>query len=133
MSVPAKKYGGEQTWRIGRRMSLRRDALGLHQEDLAERLRVLGMDVTDGTISNMEKGSGLSAAKLPILAVALECTTTYLLDLTDSPTKWTPDRGLEKLVVSRVKREGQRRTLHAVGRNDQLLPSGAIQARLDVD
>ena len=38
-----------------------------------------------------EHGAGLDLAKLPEIASALECTITYLVGLTDTPTRWEPD------------------------------------------
>lgn len=111
MAVPAREFGGEQTFIIARRIKQRRLDLDLTQEQVQERLRELGMDTTDGTISNFEHGSGLSMDRLPILCVALECTPTYLLALTNNPRKWTPDLSLREAVTTRAKFNGRPATL----------------------
>jgi hypothetical protein len=72
-------------------MSERRRALGLTQCDIVERLVALGAGATNRTVSAMEHGQGVDVGRLPELAVALDCTVTYLLGLTDDPTRWAPD------------------------------------------
>jgi hypothetical protein len=39
----------------------------------------------------MEHGQGIDVGRLPELAVALDCTITYLLGLTENPGRWVPD------------------------------------------
>jgi hypothetical protein len=39
----------------------------------------------------MEHGQGIDVGRLPELAVALDCTVTFLLGLTSDPTRWVPD------------------------------------------
>ena len=47
-----------------------------------------------GRIASLEHGTGVDVSKLPELAAALDCTVTYLLGLTDDPTRWEPDSAL---------------------------------------
>src|SRR2546423_428639 len=79
-------------WIIARRIRERRKMLGLTQEQVVTRMRVLGVDRSDATLSNMEKGAGLYPDKILAVATALKCTVMYLYGLTDDPTKWTPDQ-----------------------------------------
>jgi hypothetical protein len=55
------------------------------------RLAKLGVQTTNRTLSNLEHGAGLDVARLPELAAALECTVSYLIGLTRSPHRWSPD------------------------------------------
>jgi len=73
------------------RLKTRRDMLGLTQKQVVGRLTKLGVQTTNRTLSNLEHGAGVDVARLPELAMALECTVTYLLGLTDSPHRWIPD------------------------------------------
>jgi len=41
----------------------------------------------------MEHGQGMEVGRLPELAIALECTVTYLLGMTSEPHSWAPDAG----------------------------------------
>lgn len=72
-------------------MSERRHELGLTQRDVVERLEILGLATSNRTLSAMEHGQGLDVGRLPELAIALDCTVTYLLGLTADPTRWAPD------------------------------------------
>jgi transcriptional regulator with XRE-family HTH domain len=72
-------------------MSDRRHVLGLTQCDVVERLIALGVAATNRTLSAMEHGQGVDVGRLPELAVALDCTVTYLLGLTEDPRRWVPD------------------------------------------
>jgi transcriptional regulator with XRE-family HTH domain len=72
-------------------MSERRHDLGLTQYDVVERLSALGLGASNRSLSSMEHGQGLDIGRLPELAVALDCTITYLLGLTDNPHSWQPD------------------------------------------
>jgi transcriptional regulator with XRE-family HTH domain len=76
---------------ITERLKTRRDMLGLTQKQVVGRLTKLGVQTTNRTLSNLEHGAGVDVARLPELAMALECTVTYLLGLTDSPHRWIPD------------------------------------------
>ncbi|MGQ0631344.1 MAG: helix-turn-helix domain-containing protein [Sporichthyaceae bacterium] len=71
----------------------RRHQLKLTQRDVVDRLDALGIVATNRTLSAMEHGAGIDVGRLPELAVALECTVTYLLGLTSHPKHWDPDRG----------------------------------------
>lgn len=81
----------ERHWTCARRMSERRHDLGLTQFDVVERLSALGTCATNRTLSAMEHGQGIDIGRLPEIAVALDCTITYLLGLTDDPHSWAPD------------------------------------------
>jgi hypothetical protein len=81
----------DRHWTCARRMSERRHDLGLTQYDVVERLAALGVCASNRSLSAMEHGQGLDIGRLPELAVALDCTITYLLGLTDNPQSWPPD------------------------------------------
>ena len=66
------------------------DDLGLTQKQVITRLARLGVGSTNKALSSLEHGAGLDVAKLPELAVALECSVTWLLGLTDEPRSWEP-------------------------------------------
>jgi hypothetical protein len=91
MVATAQDLNRERHWTCARRLSQRRHDLGLTQTDVVERLVALGAVATNRTLSAMEHGQGVDVGRLPELAVALDCTVTYLLGLTDEPTCWTPD------------------------------------------
>ena len=76
---------------VSDRLRRRRQELGLTQMDVVVRLRGLGVNTTNKTVSSLEHGAGLDLAKLPEIARALECTITYLVGLTDTPASWEPD------------------------------------------
>jgi transcriptional regulator with XRE-family HTH domain len=76
---------------VSRRLRERRRALGLTQKQVVTRLSRLGVRMTNKTLSCQERGAGLDVARLPDLARALDCTTTYLLGLTEDPQRWHPD------------------------------------------
>ncbi len=75
---------------ITQRLRQRRDDLGLTQKQIVTRLARCGLQTTNRVLSSLEHGSGLDVAKLPELAIALDCTVTYLLGLTDDPHSWSP-------------------------------------------
>ena len=77
------------------RLRRRRDDLGLTQKQIVTRLARCGLQTTNRALSSLEHGSGLDVAKLPELALALDCTVTYLIGLTDDPHRWEPDRPAE--------------------------------------
>ncbi len=79
---------------ITQRLRKRRDDLGLTQKQIVTRLARCGLQTTNRALSSLEHGSGLDVAKLPELAIALDCTVTYLLGLTDDPGRWEPDSTL---------------------------------------
>ncbi len=76
---------------VSQRLRDRRRALGLTQKQVVTRLARLGVHMTNKTLSCQEHGAGLDVARLPDLAHALDCTTTYLLGLTGDPHRWHPD------------------------------------------
>lgn len=76
---------------ITQRLRERRDELGLTQKQIVTRLAKCGLRTTNRALSSLEHGAGLDVAKLPELAIALDCTVTYLLGLTEEPHKWEPD------------------------------------------
>ena len=80
---------------IQQRLRRRRDDLGLTQKQIVTRLARCGLQTTNRALSSLEHGSGLDVAKLPELALALDCTVTYLIGLTDDPHRWEPDQPAE--------------------------------------
>ncbi|MFI5735498.1 helix-turn-helix domain-containing protein [Kribbella sp. NPDC051587] len=74
------------------RLRSRRVELGLTQKQVVSRLARRGVRTTNKTLSSFEHGAGVDVVRLPELAVALDCTVTYLLGLTEDPTRWTPDQ-----------------------------------------
>ena len=81
----------ERHWLCARRLSERRRELRLTQRDVVERLASLGVFASNRTLSAIEHGQGVDIGRLPELAVALDCTVTYLLGLTADPLRWDPD------------------------------------------
>jgi transcriptional regulator with XRE-family HTH domain len=73
------------------RLRERRCELGLTQKQVVTRLGRVGVHTTNRALSSLEHGTGVDAAKLPELAMALDCTVTYLFGLTDDPHQWEPD------------------------------------------
>lgn len=78
---------------VSERLRIRRRQLGLTQKEVVARLRRLGVDTTNKSLSSLEHGAGLDVCKLPELARALECTLTYLVGLCADPLSWQPDEG----------------------------------------
>lgn len=83
--------GASRRLLVSQRLRERRRALGLTQKQVITRLSRLGVASTNKALSSLEHGSGLDVAKLPELAAALDCSVTWLLGLTDDPTRWEPD------------------------------------------
>ena len=81
----------ERHWLCARRLSERRHQLGLTQYDVVTRLDALGVSASNRTLSAMEHGQGVDVGRLPELAIALDCSVTYLLGLTEDPGRWEPD------------------------------------------
>jgi transcriptional regulator with XRE-family HTH domain len=77
---------------IPQRLRARRCELGLTQKQVVTRLARCGVRTTNRALSSMEHGAGIDIAKLPAVAIALDCTVTYLIGLTDDPARWEPDR-----------------------------------------
>jgi transcriptional regulator with XRE-family HTH domain len=77
---------------VTHRLRARRVQLGLTQKQVVSRLARRGIRTTNKTLSSFEHGAGVDVVRLPELAVALDCTVTYLLGLTEEPTHWEPDR-----------------------------------------
>jgi transcriptional regulator with XRE-family HTH domain len=90
MVSTAHEHNRERHWTCARRLSERRHDLGLTQCEVVDRLAALGVTATNRTLSAMENGQGVDVGRLPELAVALDCTITYLLGLTDDPEQWVP-------------------------------------------
>ena len=66
----------------GERLRATRESVSLSQEQLAARLQLAGLNVTQKTISRMENGQRVIADyELPFLAEALDVTVYYLLGL----------------------------------------------------
>lgn len=78
---------------VSERLRVRRRQLGLTQKEVVARLRRLGVDTTNKSLSSLEHGAGLDVCKLPELARALDCTLTYLVGLSADPLSWQPDDG----------------------------------------
>ena len=97
MVSTAHEQNRERHWICARRLSERRHALGLTQCEVVERLNELGVAATNRTLSAMENGQGVDVGRLPELAVALDCTITYLLGLTNNPRHWAPDDATTRL------------------------------------
>lgn len=76
---------------IAQRLRERRADLGLTQQQVVTRLAGRGLHMTNRALSSLEHGAGVDVAKLPELALALDCTVTYLLALTANPHRWEPD------------------------------------------
>jgi transcriptional regulator with XRE-family HTH domain len=91
VAVTAHDTNRERHWTCARRLCERRHDLGLTQNDVVERLTAQGAVATNRTLSAMEHGQGVDVGRLPELAVALDCTITYLLGLTEEPGQWAPD------------------------------------------
>ena len=109
---------------VSERLRIRRRMLGLTQKEVVARLRRLGVATTNKSLSSLEHGAGLDVGKLPELAQALDCTLTYLVGLTDDPSRWEPDsrtwppgpRGSTsepQLVTPRAREEAARLSGHA--------------------
>lgn len=73
------------------RLRERRHQLGLGQKQVASRLQHLGMPLSLKTVSTLELGAVLTVERLPVVAVALECSVPYLLGMTAEPHAWEPD------------------------------------------
>lgn len=66
----------------GERLRATRESVPLSQEQLAARLQLAGLNVTQKTISRMENGQRVIADyELPFLADALDVTIYYLLGI----------------------------------------------------
>lgn len=89
---------------ITQRLRQRRDDLGLTQKQIVTRLARCGLQTTNRALSSLEHGSGLDVAKLPELAIALDCTVTYLIGLTDDPHSWQPDPPSELPAIQQADR-----------------------------
>lgn len=76
---------------VSSRLRDRRHVLGLTQKQVVTRLASLGVSSTNKSLSSLEHGAGIDVGKLPELAVALDCTVTYLLGLTNDPCSWQPE------------------------------------------
>jgi transcriptional regulator with XRE-family HTH domain len=94
MATPQLERWTDRQLLIPHRLRSRRCELGLTQKQVVTRLGRCGVRTTNRALSSIEHGAGIDVAKLPELAVALECTVTYLIGLTDDPHRWQPDRQL---------------------------------------
>jgi transcriptional regulator with XRE-family HTH domain len=108
MSSTAHDYHRERHWACARRLGERRRALGLTQYEVVERLAALGVPASNRTVSAMEHGQGVDVGRLPEIAVALDCTITYLLGLTGDPQAWAPDASAAAANTTAVNGSGQR-------------------------
>jgi transcriptional regulator with XRE-family HTH domain len=73
------------------RIRERRRQLGLTQAEVVGRVNRYGSRLSTQALSAIENGRRLAVGRLPDLAAALECTVSYLLDLTADPDRWEPD------------------------------------------
>jgi transcriptional regulator with XRE-family HTH domain len=89
MVSATREAATQRHWTCGRRLRERRHTLGLTQAELVARLGG-GPAITNRSISTWENGRGLDFGWLPELAVALDCSVTYLLGMTDDPRRWEP-------------------------------------------
>ena len=89
MVSATREAATQRHWTCGRRLRERRHALGLTQAELVDRLGG-GPAITNRSISTWENGRGLDFGWLPELALALDCSVTYLLGMTDDPRRWEP-------------------------------------------
>jgi transcriptional regulator with XRE-family HTH domain len=85
-----RRYEGRSRL-LGERVRARRENLGLTQQQVVWRLAGAALPTPDRILSSVERGGGIDAEVLPQLAMALECTITYLVGLTDNPDQWEPD------------------------------------------
>jgi transcriptional regulator with XRE-family HTH domain len=111
-SSQSQSWTGRQLL-ITLRLRERRCELGLTQKQVVTRLGRVGVHTTNRALSSLEHGTGVDAAKLPELAMALDCTVTYLFGLTDDPHQWEPDHDQ---VVDLTDRGVQRGNLNEVPR-----------------
>lgn len=103
--VRPEDLGARRHLVVAERLRQRRRDLGLTQKEVVARLRRMGVGTTNKALSSLEHGAGLDVCKLPEIAAALECTLTYLVGLTDDPSRWDPDPG-NPGTVRRVPRQG---------------------------
>jgi transcriptional regulator with XRE-family HTH domain len=92
--LSANEQNRQRHWVCALQMAERRRSLGLTQQDVVERLARMGVSSTNRALSAMEHGQGIDVGRLPELAIALDCTVTFLLGLTCDPTRWVPDDGV---------------------------------------
>ncbi|HZZ97239.1 MAG TPA: helix-turn-helix transcriptional regulator [Jatrophihabitantaceae bacterium] len=88
---------------ITQRLRERRADLRLTQKQVVTRLARCGVWTTNRALSSLEHGAGIDVARLPELAVALDCTVTYLVGLTDDPHRWEPDRNFGEQSPARAR------------------------------
>jgi hypothetical protein len=93
MTPTSNEINRQRHWVCALQLAERRRNLELTQLEVVDRLTQLGVNATNRTLSAMEHGQGIDIGRLPELAIALECTVTYLLGLTTDPNRWTPDDG----------------------------------------
>jgi transcriptional regulator with XRE-family HTH domain len=74
------------------RIRERRRELGLTQAEVVKRVSRHGSRLSNQALSAIENGRRLAVGRLPDLALALDCTVTYLIGLTADPRRWPPDR-----------------------------------------
>jgi transcriptional regulator with XRE-family HTH domain len=91
MTAHARELWTARQLLIPQRLRERRGELGLTQKQVVTRLGRCGVRTTNRALSTLEHGAGIDVAKLPELAVALDCTVTYLIGLTNDPRRWEPD------------------------------------------
>jgi transcriptional regulator with XRE-family HTH domain len=91
----------QRHWVCALQLAERRRSLGLTQQDVVDRLAGHGVAVTNRTLSAMEHGQGIDVGRLPEMAMALDCTVTFLLGLTDDPLRWVPDDSAHDAVAQR--------------------------------
>jgi transcriptional regulator with XRE-family HTH domain len=102
LGVSVREFGRYRQALVGQRIARRRSDLGLRQTEILGRLDELGLTMSAGGLSSMERGIGLDVGKLLPLSLALECTITYLLGLTTEPNSWDPDSKLDLKAEART-------------------------------
>ncbi|MGQ0466358.1 MAG: helix-turn-helix domain-containing protein [Sporichthyaceae bacterium] len=88
---PTNQPHRQRHWICALQIAERRRSLGLTQQDVVDRLAEFNVSATNRTLSAMEHGQGIDVGRLPEMAMALNCTVTFLLGLTEDPLSWVPD------------------------------------------
>ncbi len=93
-SDPLSEEGRAWGHRVSLRARQRRIDLGLTQPQVVEALQLVGVNTSVSSYSRLETGKAelvKCAANLVGLALALDCSVTYLLGLSSQPGEWAPD------------------------------------------
>lgn len=98
-AIDASDLGARRHLTVSQRLRERRRSLGLTQKQVITRLGRLGVVSSNKALSSLEHGAGLDVAKLPELAIVLDCSVTWLLGMSSDPHRWEPDTDLHGPVV----------------------------------